>query len=206
MKHIFLHGLGQTSESWKETIQSMEIQSDILCPDLSEWLCGKEVCYDTLYHMLCVICSQSSEPVNLCGLSLGGVLALQYGIENPGMINSLVLIGTQYSMPKRLLEFQNIIFRFMPKRAFADMGFKKNDFISLCKSMSTLDFQDRLKEITCPVLVVCGEKDAANKRASLKLKELLPCAEISIIANAGHEVNSDAPKELGKLLSAFFAQ
>lgn len=206
MKHILLHGLGQTSESWSKTVEAMEMPSDILCPNLSEWLCGNEVCYDTLYQMLCVFRSQISEPVNLCGLSLGGVLALQYGIENPGMINSMVLIGTQYSMPKRLLELQNIIFHLMPSHVFTDMGFGKKDFISLSKSMSTLNFQDRLKEITCPVLVICGEKDTANKRASLNLKELLPRAEISIIANAGHEVNADAPEALGRLLSAFFKQ
>lgn len=206
MKHILLHGLGQTSESWSRTVRAMKMPSEILCPDLSEWLIGKEVCYDTLYQTLCVFCSQISEPVNLCGLSLGGVLALQYGIENPGRINSLVLIGTQYSMPQKLLRFQNILFHFMPNRAFTDMGFGKKDFISLSKSMSTLNFQDRLKEIACPVLVICGEKDTANKRASLNLKELLPRAEISIIRNAGHEVNSDAPEELGELLSAFFKQ
>lgn len=206
MKHILLHGLGQTPESWNGTVKAMKMQPDILCPDLSEWLREKEVCYDTLYHGLGVFCSQISEPINLCGLSLGGVLALQYGIENPGKVNSLVLIGTQYTMPKKLLKFQNIVFRCMPSRMFADLGFSKKEFIGLCKSMFQINFQNRLKEITCPVLVVCGEKDRANKAAALKLKELLPGAEIAIIPNAGHEVNTDTPEELGKLLSDFFAK
>ena len=42
----------------------------------------------------------------MCGLSLGGILALQYAIEHPEHIHALALIGTQYTMPKTLLRIQ----------------------------------------------------------------------------------------------------
>jgi hypothetical protein len=45
MKTILLHGLGQTSSSWKNTINTMGKSADILCPNLFDWFEDKEVCY-----------------------------------------------------------------------------------------------------------------------------------------------------------------
>ena len=132
------------------------------------------------------------------------MLALQYAVEYGNRVNSLVLIGTQFSAPDNLLRFQNLIFRFMPESAFKETGFGKASMISLSKSMIGLDFYQDLKYIHCRTLVICGEKDRANRRASMKLKEQIPNAEISLIPNAGHEVNVDAPTLLGKELKTFF--
>ncbi|MBO5033639.1 MAG: alpha/beta fold hydrolase [Lachnospiraceae bacterium] len=206
MKTILLHGLGQTSSSWNSTIDAIGKDTDILCPNLFDLLDDKEICYPALYHAFWEYCNQFSEPLNICGLSLGGILALQYGIENPDKTNSMVLIATQYIMPKMLLRIQNTLFHFMPKSTFQSMGLDKSVFIRLSKSMINLNFQNQLQNISCPVLVICGEKDTANKQASQKLQAQLSKAELRIIKNAGHEVNADSPKELGKELSNFFSQ
>ena len=171
MKSILLHGLGQTSSDWDKTVEVMENRMEIICPNLSEWLVDKERYYNTLYQMLEKYRNQFNEPLNLCGLSLGGILAMQYGIEHTDRVNSLVLIGTQYPMPKRLLRFQNILFHVMPKSVFSKMGFQKKDFISICNSMIELDFQQSLRDIQCPVLVLCGSKDNANKTASVDMEK-----------------------------------
>ena len=44
-------------------------------------------------------CFESLTDICLCGLSLGGVLALNYAIEHPEKIKGMVLIATQYKMP-----------------------------------------------------------------------------------------------------------
>lgn len=204
MKTIMLHGLGQVSSSWESTIMTMGEGFEILCPDLSDWLRNTEVSYYNLYHTFEKYCEDIDGPLNLCGLSLGGMLALQYAVEHGNRVNSLVLIGTQFSAPDNLLRFQNLIFRFMPESAFKETGFGKASMISLSKSMIGLDFYQDLKYIHCRTLVICGEKDRANRRASMKLKEQIPNAEISLIPNAGHEVNVDAPTLLGKELKTFF--
>ncbi len=61
-----------------------------------------------------------------------------------------------------------------------------------------------LKDIHCEVLVICGEKDKANKSASSQLAQLIPNAKAITIAGAGHEVNIDCPAKLGKELEKFF--
>lgn len=204
MKTVLVHGLGQNASSWRRTVEAMENNADIVCPNLSDLLGDKAVCYSNLYRTFEKYCGHFEGKLNLCGLSLGGTLVLQYGIEHPDKVNDMVLIGTQYIMPKKLLKFQNIIFHMMPNRAFQNMGFRKKEIIGLSKSMMDLNFRKDLKKIDCPVLILCGEKDKANKTASFQMKEQIACAEISIVENAGHEVNLDTPKELGAVLSDFF--
>lgn len=204
MNYILLHGLGQTSSSWDETIQTLNEEWNIFCPNLSDWILDKQPCYAALYRAFEKYCEQFDDSLCLVGLSLGGILAMQYSIEHPEKVKSLVLIGTQYKMPKKILKLQNVLFHFMPDSEFLKLGFQKPDFISLCKSMMDLDFSQHLKDVRCKVLVVCGEKDKANKSASFQLAELIPNAEFITILGAGHEVNIDCPFRLGEKLNNFF--
>lgn len=204
LSYILLHGLGQTSSSWHETVKTLNQDENIFFPNLSDWIVGKPACYDTLYKSFEKYCEQFDDMLCLVGLSLGGILTMQYSIEHPKKVQSLVLIGTPYKMPKRLLKMQNAIFHFIPNAEFSKMGFQKADFIHLCKSMMDLDFSHHLKDIRCKVLVICGEKDKANNSASFQLAERIPDAEVVTILGAGHEVNIDCPAKLKEELNRFF--
>lgn len=204
MRHIYVHGLGQTAASWDEVISYLNDAEENICPDLTEMIRDKEVSYTNLYSAFSDVCNETGESIKLCGLSLGGVLALNYAIDHPERVNSLVLIATQYKMPQRMLRFQNMIFRFMPDAMFRQMGFGKREFIRLCSTMMELDFSQSVSRISCPVLVACGEKDGANKRASRELASLLENVELQSVKEAGHEVNSEAPEQLAKLLEGFY--
>ena len=82
MSYILLHGLGHTSSSWNETIQTLNEDRNIFCPDLSDWIMGKQPCYDTLYKAFEKYCEQFDDTLCLVGLSLGGILAMQYSMSN----------------------------------------------------------------------------------------------------------------------------
>lgn len=206
MQQILIHGLGQSPSSWNETIERLKEPEKVKCPDLAELLQGNRVDYISLYDAFSKYCHSFSEPLNLCGLSLGGVLALHYGIDHPEKVNSLVLIAAQYRMPEKLLKLQNAMFRFMPESMFRQMGFGKKEFIQLSKSMMKLDFSKELQKLSCPVLIICGEKDKANRRASEELAKYLPHAQMQIVEKAGHEVNLDAPERLAEIWNGFYEQ
>ena len=70
--------------------------------------------------------------------------------------------------------------------------------------MMDLDFRDKLDRVACPVLILVGEKDAANRGAAGELAGLLPGAVFREIPGAGHEVNLDAPQELADAIRAFY--
>ena len=171
INYLFLHGLGQNASSWNGTVSCMPESFSIECLDLMGLFHHTETTYANLYQAFSEDCSHKSEPFGICGLSLGGILALHYAADHPEKVHSVVLIGAQYQMPKALLKFQNIIFRFMPERSFANMGVDKQALIRLASSMTDLDLSRRLEDISCPVLVVCGERDKVNKNAAKSLCE-----------------------------------
>lgn len=70
--------------------------------------------------------------------------------------------------------------------------------------MIPLNFSDSHPKISCPVLVVCGEKDIANKKAAVKLANILTNAEFSELKGIGHEVNTEAPEQLAAVLCSFY--
>lgn len=203
MKHILIHGLGQDASSWDETISYMIEQENIICPELSLFIKEKDASYSNLYKAFSEYCDNISGQLNLCGLSLGAVLALNYTIDNPKKVNSLVLIAGQCKMPKTLLKLQNIVFKFIPEKSFNSMGMCKNDFIKLTTSMMDLNFNEGLNNISCPVLLICGEKDAPNKKATVHLSENISKSEMKFVKGAKHEVNNDNPKELAEVLNDF---
>lgn len=47
--------------------------------------------WEDLYAGSCRYADRAGTPLHLCGLSLGAVLALQYAIERPQAVRSLVL-------------------------------------------------------------------------------------------------------------------
>lgn len=200
MKYILLHGMGQNASSWDKTISFLSNTTETVCPELSDFFTKGNCYYSKMYSSFCEYCNNFSEPLNLCGLSLGAVLALNYAIDFPQRVQSLILIAPQYDMPKFLLKVQNVLFRFMPESQFKDIGLTKKDFIALTNSMADMDFTSGLKNVSCPVLVLCGEKDNVNKKAAIKIAEKLSKAKFDTIANSGHEVNIDNPKGLAKAI------
>lgn len=193
MKHLLLHGMGQNASSWDKTISFLPDGTETVCPELSDFFTEGSCQYSKMYAAFGDYCNGFSEALNLCGLSLGAVLALNYAIDFPQKVSSLILIAPQYDMPKFLLKVQNVLFKFMPESQFSDIGLTKKDFIALTNSMADIDFTSGLDKVTCPVLVLCGEKDNVNKKAAVKLAEKLPNAKFGTIENSGHEVNIDNP-------------
>lgn len=204
MKYILLHGMGQKASSWDKTISFLPKNKEIVCPELSGFFDEGNCYYHKMYTAFCDYCNHISGPINLCGLSLGAVLALNYAIDFPERVKSLILIAPQYDMPKFLLKVQNVLFRFMPESQFKDIGLTKRDFITLTNSMANMDFTDGLRKISCPVLVLCGEKDSVNRKAAVKLVERLSKARFRTVENSGHEVNLDNPKGLAQAMEELY--
>ena len=204
MKYFYLHGLGQKPNSWNRTIKETKVSGSSISLSLAEMSEGKDVTYKELYSAFSEVCDKEDEEIVLCGLSLGAVLALNYAIDHPDKTKALVLIAAQYKMPEKLLKFQNVLFRLMPNSMFKQIGFKKADVISLCGTMAKLDFTDSLHNVSCPVLIVCGEKDHANKKASKELTRYLSKSFFYELLKTGHEVNIEAPEEIAIVLQKFY--
>lgn len=203
---ILVHGSGHKATSWNKTILYMTNSEEIVCPNLSTILEGKEASYENLYSSFVKYCNEIDGQIHLCGLSLGGILALNFALDFPQKVKTLVLIGTPYKVPKVAFSFQNMIFRFLPKSIFETMAFDKKDTFALGNTMKNLDFSNSVKSIKCPTLILCGKKDSANIKSAHYLAENIRSAELKIIEDTGHVVNEENPKVLAELLDEYYLQ
>mgnify|MGYP005757365931 FL=1 len=203
---IFVHGSGHKATSWEKTISYITNNEDIVCPNLSSILEGKKASYENLYSSFVKYCNEFDGQIHLCGLSLGGILALNFTLDFPQKVKTLVLIGTPYKVPKVAFRFQNIIFRFLPKSIFETMAFDKKNTFALGDTMKNLNFSDKVKNIKCPTLILCGKKDSANMESADYLSQNIRSAELKIIENTGHVVNEENPKALADILNEYYLQ
>lgn len=204
MNVIFLHGLGQSPSSWNEIISYLPEDTEAYCPNLFDFSMGRAITYKNVFSGFEEYVNKFSEPVTICSISLGAVLALNYCIYHAEQVQSLILIAPQYKMPRLLLKFQSILFRIMPEKSFLGSGIMKHDMLCLTSSMVALDFEKDLDNILCPALIICGKKDLANRKAAKTLVKKISNAELSLIDNAGHEINIAAPKKLANIMNCFF--
>lgn len=203
---ILVHGSGHKAASWDKTLSYMQDNGDIMCPSLVSILEGKEASYENLYASFADYCGRVDGQVHLCGLSLGGILALNYALDFPEKVKTLVLIGTAHKIPKVMFGIQNMIFRLLPKSVFETMAFDKKDTFALGSSMKNMNFSDRVGDIRCPALILCGEKDSANMKSAHYLSQNIKNAKLKMIENTGHVVNEESPKDLAEILNEYYLQ
>lgn len=199
-----LHGSGHGPESWDAAAVLLPPDWETLRPGLSALLGGREASFENLRAALEAYCAGIEGPLHLCGLSLGGILALDYALRRPEKVKSLVLIGTPHRVPRAAFALQNLVFRLLPKSAFRGMAFGKRDTFALGRSMKSLDFTGRLGGVACPVLVLCGAKDRANLASAKYLARHIKNAMLKILPGTGHVVNEESPEALSEILTEFY--
>lgn len=200
-KTILIHGLGQTSESYDDVLKYVKNKKEYDVFDLFNL--KNDINFKNIYDNFSKKMENYDGKINLCGLSLGGIIALKYTINNPEKVNKLILIATPDKTPKILFNLQIFIFKFLPESTFKSIGLNKSEVINLMKSCVDIDLRKDLKYIENPVLIICGKKDNINKLICSKMNKLILNSEFKIIENAGHEVNMDNPKKLAEIIDNF---
>lgn len=207
MKNILIHGLGQNNKSWDETGKFLKTDKiDVLCPNLFEITISDNKNYQNIFNAFSDFCNKQEDKLNLCGLSLGGILALDYVKKYPEKVNSIIIIGVPYTIPKFLFKIQSIIFHLMPNSKFDDMGCSKKAFITLVNSMRNLNIKEKLNNIHCRSLILCGSKDTVNMKSAKQIHNSIKKSKFEIVKDSSHEVNVDNPQELARIIYAFWSE
>jgi pimeloyl-ACP methyl ester carboxylesterase len=71
---------------------------------------------------------------------------------------------------------------------------------------SLYDLVEDMKRLTVPTLVLSGDEDWPCLLPGILMKQSIPSAALSIMANCGHTINLEAPDEFNRLLGEFIAQ
>jgi 3-oxoadipate enol-lactonase len=233
-KIVLIHGLFVNSDSWRNQLDGLKSEFNILRYDLrghgrstkptTNFLVQNHV--DDLKALLTHL--NWTKDIYLVGHSLGGMIALQYGIENPSNIKKIVAADTfcfvtkdavkgvvgdinnntleSYALllsERGLRPYNDATAEFISKTVIDHMN--KEDLIRATTATEGFNICEKLKSLNLPVLLLVGEKDERTPvQASQMLDNLLPQSELVVIQEAGHLTILDHPKDFNDHLLSFW--
>ena len=200
MKLIFLHGLGQSTESWKEVQELLADYPsealDLFPTGITSYQEAKECIYQHL--------SEETEPFVLIGLSLGAALALELSSYDLPNLQALVLSGCPLKLAGNIpFYIQLLIFKLLPKRTFEKQGADKSLLVGVSEELKTLDLTDISRTCPYPTLLICGSKDKPNLSSMRSLHKLISESQFQIIPDGPHVLNEAKPKEFAEQIKPF---
>ena len=200
MKLIFLHGLGQSADSWKEVqdlLADYPSEAIELFPTgVGTYQEAKECIYQHL--------SEETEPFVLVGLSLGAALALELSSYNLPNLQALILSGCPLKLAGNIpFYIQSLIFKLLPKRIFEKQGADKSLLVGVSEELKTLDLREIAKNCSYPTLLICGSQDKPNLKSMKGLQQLIPNSQFQIIPDGPHVLNRAKPKEFAEITRSF---
>lgn len=200
MKLIFLHGLGQSADSWKEV---QELLVDYPSEALELFPSGVAT-YQEAKERIYQYLSKETEPFVLVGLSLGAALALELSSYDLPNLQALVLSGCPLKLAGHILFYiQLLIFKLLPKRVFEKQGADKSLLVGVSEELKTLDLREIAKTCPYPTLLICGSKDKPNLSSMRSLHKLISESQFQIIPDGPHVLNREKPKEFVEKTRSF---
>lgn len=239
---VLLHGLGANSASWQLQIPPLTRQGfHVLAPDApgfgrSTYPRNNVSIPITAGFMAEFIEKMGNEQAVMVGISMGGALALQVALDNPQLVQGLVLVNTFASLrPKRPLVWLYFIWRFIlvhtigipaQARAVALRIFPKPEqellrkqlidqvlqsspraYRATMRALAHFNVQKRLSEIHCPTLIITGKEDNTVPPENQQiLVNHIYDAHQVIIQDAGHAVSVEQPEIFNEVLIRFLRE
>ena len=200
MKLIFLHGLGQSADSWKEVQDFLADYPSEALELFPSGVASYQEAKERIYQHL----SEETEPFVLIGLSLGAALALELSSYDIPNLQVLVLSGCPLKLEGNIpFYIQLLIFKLLPKRIFEKQGADKALMVGVSEELKTLDLREIARNCPYPSLLICGSQDKPNLSSMKAIKELMPNSQFQIISEGPHVLNRAKPKEFAEITRSF---
>ena len=200
MKLIFLHGLGQSADSWKEVQELLADYPSEAIELFPSGVATYQEAKERIYQRLTV----ETEPFVLIGLSLGAALALELSSYEIPNLRALVLSGCPLKLAGNILFYvQLLLFKLLPKRVFEKRGADKALMVGVSEELKTLDLREIAKNCPYPTLLICGSQDKPNLSSMKALHRLLTNSQFQIIPDGPHVLNRAKPKEFAEQIKPF---
>lgn len=229
---IFLHGVGSDKSVWRPQLEHFRTERRAVafdCPgygDSDPAIQGMSR-DDYAATILAAMTELGIERAHVCGLSLGGIVAIAMHAAWPKRIASLILADTFAEHPDGRAIYDRSIAASGDLRAMAE---NRVDILlaqpadprirsEVVETMARIDPDayrigaravwlaeqtERAAAVRVPTLVLCGAEDRVTPPAlSNSLTKLIPGATCELIERAGHICNLERPEEFNTLVGAF---
>jgi 3-oxoadipate enol-lactonase len=236
---VLLHSLGLDSAMWEPQVATLAGQFRVLVMDMrghgrSDAPPGPYTMAEHALDVLAVTEAAGLKGFHLCGLSIGGQVALWLAVHRPEGLLSLVLantaarVGSLASWTQRIDAvlsggmasiadgvlanwFSETFSSSNPERYAAArerlLSTSAQGYIGCCSALATSDLALQLQAISIPTLVVSGSADRPTPPSDAqRLHAGISGSELAIIDGAAHISNLDAATEFTRLLEGFVAR
>jgi pimeloyl-ACP methyl ester carboxylesterase len=201
---VLIHGLGTGPEAWQSQVEALAAEREVVTPRLRlEAGFSVDGEAERLWREL------PEGTHDLCGLSLGAIVALQMAVLEPERARSLTVCAGFASLPRRYRALQAVLgtaLAFAPPRARGELAALDGPALrDVFRAGRRFDVSAGLERLAVPTLVLVGERDRANLGLSRALAAALPDGRFEVVPGAGHVANADAPEEFTAKLRSFLA-
>ena len=170
-----------------------------------------------------------------CGLSMGGMIRQTFALKYPGAFQTLTLADTTSRYPAeawplwqeriKIAETKGMEPLAQPtlERWFTEPFRRKNaaaveeirklilatpvaGYVGCCHAIPKINLTARLKEISCPILVIVGEQDPGTPPAMAReIHDNAPGSKLVTLPQAAHLANLEQPEGFSRALGEFLA-
>lgn len=234
---LLVHGLGSSTLDWEEQTSVLAAHYRVIAIDLrGHGRSDKPVEHYSIAgfaeDVAALIEHLKLEPVHLVGISMGGMIGFQLGVERPELLRSLTIVNSgpevkakslndcvqiakRWSL-SRLLSLETIAKGLgkllFPKPEQVELRLKierrwpRNDKRAYLSSLDAIigwGVRDRLSNISCPVLVISGDRDYTSVASKEAYVAQLSDARLVVIADSRHATPMDQPALFNAQLLSF---
>jgi 3-oxoadipate enol-lactonase len=232
---VFLHGVGSDKSAWAPQLQHFGRERRAVAFDYpgygdSDPAPDGTTRDDYAKAILSAMHELAIDRAHICGLSLGGVVAIAMAHHAPERCASLILADTFAVHPEGRAIYERSIAASEDLRAMAearvdvllaqpaDPALRREVVETMAhiapaayrigaEAVWLADQRDRAAEIQPPTLVLCGAEDRITPPPlSRELAELIRGARLELIDRAGHLSNMEQQNEFNALAGAFIRE
>lgn len=224
MKLIFIHGSGGCKESWQYQTQYFKGSEAIDLPGHPEGEpCSSIADYVEWLHQF--VTARGDTDLVIIGHSLGGGIALLYGLKYPENVRGLICVGSGARLrvhPMFLEGLEKAIAAKENTQAFAESSLSLVDpelakiiarrmeenglavMLNDLRACDQFDIMDRLGEIDIPLLAISATDDVMTPpKYSQYLADHMKNARAVIIQEGTHLVFAEKPEEFNRAVEKF---
>jgi 3-oxoadipate enol-lactonase len=228
---LFLHGVGSDKSVWRPQLDHFRGQRTAIAMDYPGYgeseLRPGATRDDYARAGLAALDAMGRDTAHICGLSLGGVVAIAMHAIAPRRCVSLTLADTFAVHPDGQAIYDRSIGASRDMRAMAEARVEallaepadpavRSEVVETmaridpeafrigAEAVWLADQRDRVASIAVPTLILCGDQDRPTPPAlSEELHAMIPGSRLEMIAGAGHLTNLERPEAFNRLLDDF---
>jgi len=218
------HGLGDSSGTWTKQTDQLSRHYQVLTWDLrahgkSDSPAGEWTITDLSGDLRRLLTVLEIPATHLLGHSAGGAISTHFALQYPHQVQSLTLVGSASEANEKASKN----YERLAQKAEQDggaailkaVGLKDKPGViaphgpgfakaALCMSgLYQNPLTPRLPEITCPVLVIVGEKDFMGQGGSHIFHRNISGSRLEVVKDRGHALYRENPEEFNQLVLDF---